>query len=144
MIYIDTSSLLKLVITDPYSDHVERVISQETGVLVTTLGELEARVQLRGLALGGTIRKSRLEHLIQRLCYHLASEPFVLRKLSGGIFDCALEQTNASSVHCRSLDRLHLAAMAELGVKRLMTHDGRQAEAARELGYEVEMPGVRI
>lgn len=53
-------------------------------------------------------------------------------------------KTNASSGHCLSLDRLHLAAMAELGVKRLMTHDGRQAEAARELGYEVEMPGVRI
>ena len=48
MIYIDTSSLLKLVITDPYSDHVERAISEESGVVVTTLGELEARVQLRG------------------------------------------------------------------------------------------------
>jgi len=32
--------------------------------------------------------------------------------------------------------------MEELGVRRLMTHDGTQAEAARELGYEVVTPGA--
>ena len=48
-----------------------------------------------------------------------------------------------AKLHCRSLDRLHLAAMEELGIKRLMTHDFRQAEAAREMGIDVVMPGVR-
>jgi predicted nucleic acid-binding protein len=43
----------------------------------------------------------------------------------------ALEQHEAATAHGRSLDRLHLAAMEELGVRRLMTHDARQAEAAR-------------
>ena len=41
-----------------------------------------------------------------------------------------------------SLDRLHLAAMEELRISRLMTHDARQAEAAWELGYEVISPGL--
>lgn len=36
----------------------------------------------------------------------------------------------------------HSVAVEELGVGRLMTHDRRQADAARELGYEVVMPGV--
>jgi uncharacterized protein with PIN domain len=45
--------------------------------------------------------------------------------------------------HCRTLDRLHLAAMTELDVARLMTHDAVQAQAARALGFEVVIPGRR-
>ena len=36
---------------------------------------------------------------------------------------------------------LHLAAMEERGLKRLMTHDVRQARAAVEAGLEVVHPG---
>jgi hypothetical protein len=36
---------------------------------------------------------------------------------------------------------MHLAAMAELGIKRLMTHDQRQAHAAMAAGYQVVTPG---
>ena len=32
--------------------------------------------------------------------------------------------------------------MEELQISRLMTHDARQAEAVRELGYEVISPGL--
>jgi len=32
--------------------------------------------------------------------------------------------------------------MEELKITRLMTHDTRQAEAARELGYQVTSPGL--
>jgi hypothetical protein len=35
------------------------------------------------------------------------------------------------------LDRLHLAAMEWLGLARLLTHDHRQAEAARALGFKI-------
>jgi hypothetical protein len=44
----------------------------------------------------------------------------------------------------RTLDRLHLAAMEELGLHRLMTHDVPQAEAARVLGYAVLSPGREV
>jgi predicted nucleic acid-binding protein len=36
---------------------------------------------------------------------------------------------------------LHLAAMEELKISRLMTHDERQAKAAVEAGFEVVRPG---
>jgi predicted nucleic acid-binding protein len=45
------------------------------------------------------------------------------------------------SVHCRTLDRLHLAIMESLGATRLMTHDEAQAKAATELGFQVMRPG---
>ena len=46
----------------------------------------------------------------------------------------------AGGFHCRSIDPLHLAAMEELGLKRLMTHDVRQAKAAVEGGFQVIRP----
>ena len=141
MIYIDTSSLLKLVITDRFSTFVELAIASEPVVIVSSLGELETRVQLRGLAKGGIIRTSRIQRIGEKLALNLKSAPFVIRSLSGDVFATALIQHEIAKSHCRSLDRLHLAAMEELRISRLMTHDARQAEAARELGSEVISPG---
>ena len=39
------------------------------------------------------------------------------------------------------IDRLHLAAMEEFDVTRLMTHDRRQAEGAVVAGFKVICPG---
>ena len=73
-----------------------------------------------------------------------AIEPFRFRTLPGDVFHTALRQNrNAVRVHCRSLDRLHLAAMEQLGIRRLMTHDASQATGARALGFEVLKPGHR-
>jgi len=126
-------------------EHLEAVIlsiRHETDVVVSSLTELEASVQLRGLHLGGSMGLARYRRTCGRLAATIAGHPFMIRPLVSKIFYAAITQHVASRVHCRSLDRLHLAAMEELGVRRLMTHDGRQAEAARELGYEVVMPGV--
>lgn len=144
MIYIDTSSLLKLFVREKESPDVINAVGRSNQVIVSTLTTLEARIQLRAAVLGGKIRPGRLARIEAQFDFELSLVPFTLSKLSGNVFGTALAHHLSTSVHCRSLDWLHLAAMAELGVKRLMTHDGKQAEAARELGYEVEMPGVRI
>jgi predicted nucleic acid-binding protein len=142
MIYIDTSSLLKLVITDDFSAAVEAFVANEDKVIVSTLTELEAHVQVRAESRSGKAKARKMRTSLRDLAEILDSFPFVTRQLSGAIIPKAIVQHKKSSVHCRSLDRLHLAAMAELGVSRLMTHDVRQADGARELGYKVVMPGV--
>ena len=142
MTYLDTSSLLKLFIRDEHSEAVISAIQNETAVVVSPLTELEAFVQLRALHLGGSMGSARYLRMCQRLTEMMAGQPFLLRSLVSRVFSTALSQHAQSSIHCRSLDRLHLAAMEELGLRRLMTHDGRQAEAAREMGYEVVMPGL--
>jgi hypothetical protein len=43
-------------------------------------------------------------------------------------------------VHCPTLDRLHLAVMRSLDVRRLLTNDAAQARAARALGFAVMVP----
>lgn len=142
MTYLDTSSLLKLFIRDEHSEAVISAIQNETTVMVSPLTELEASVQLRGLHLGGMMESARYLRMCERLAETMAGHPFLLRPLASSVFSKALTQHAQSPIHCRSLDRLHLAAMEELGLRRLMTHDERQAEAARELGYDVVMPGV--
>lgn len=142
MIYIDTSSLLKLVVTDVHSAAVEEATLNEPIVVVSSLTDLEVYVQLRGLSRSGKMKPRLTARAEKDLTQILGSRPFTSRGLKATIFFNALQQHKRSNTHCRSLDRLHLVAMEELGVRRLMTHDGRQAEAARELGYEVVMPGV--
>lgn len=44
------------------------------------------------------------------------------------------------AVHCRTLDRLHLAAMIGFGHDRLLTNDDALAHAAEALGFTVLMP----
>jgi predicted nucleic acid-binding protein len=142
MIYIDSSSLLKLVISDEHSVAVEEAAAKEAVILVSSLTDLEIYVQFRGLSRSGKRRLRQVKQGQEDLQGILENRPFTKRPLMGQVFSDALQQHKLSAIHCRSLDRLHLAAMEELGVGRLMTHDGRQAEAARELGYEVVMPGV--
>lgn len=143
MIYVDTSSLLKSIFTEEFSDDVLKQIEIEKLIIVSEITRLEADVQLRARRLGGLYGDVGLEKAQERLSILLTRPPFELAYISAGLFKTALRQHQKSIVHCRSLDRLHLAAIEELGIRRLMTHDFRQAEAAREMGIDVVMPGVR-
>jgi hypothetical protein len=63
------------------------------------------------------------------------------RSLPAAVFHTAMRQhRNSGDKHCRSVDRLHVAAMEELKVSRLMTHGEGQAKAAIEAGFEVVRP----
>lgn len=142
MIYIDTSSFIKLLLVEPESEEIEKVIRTLDVVVVTSLTRLEAKVQARGFVAGGRLDARAGKRFETNMKELLNEAPFQTFKLEGSIFETAIHQQETSTAHCRSLDRLHLAAMEGLGVRRLMTHDVRQADAARELGYEVMMPGV--
>jgi predicted nucleic acid-binding protein len=139
-VYLDCSSLLKLLWEEPESDAVRSAIGAEDRVVVSALSELEAEVQLRARRLGGALTKRRYEAYRAALRSFREMEPFEIRDLPGTVFRRAIEQHVASTTHCRSLDRLHLAAMAELGLRRLMTNDPKLAAAARATGHQVVVP----
>jgi uncharacterized protein with PIN domain len=142
MSYIDSSSLLKVFWEEPESSAVRKAIAAEHEVVISTLAELETEVQLRAKWLGGTVTKARYEAYREKLASFRQTAPFQFRDLSGAVFRRAIEQHLAGKWHCRSLDRLHVAAMDELGERRLLTNDAKQAAAARTLGYEVLSPGL--
>lgn len=141
MSYIDSSSLLKTLWNEPESDAVRVAIADEVQVVVSTLTELETEVQLRARWLGGSTTKARYDAYRARLASFRRTSPFEFRELPGAVFQLAIQQHVSGKWHCRTLDRLHLAAMRELGLRRLLTNDIKQAAAARSLGYDVVSPG---
>jgi len=141
--YIDSSSLLKILWEEPESGAVRAAIAVEPEIVISTLTELETEVQLRGKWLGGSVTKTRYEAYRKKLASFRETAPFDFRDLSGAVFRRAMDQHLAGKLHCRSLDRLHVAAMAELGQRRLLTNDSKQAAVARALGYETLTPGMQ-
>lgn len=142
--YLDTSCLLKLLLLEPESEPVRQAIAGEDEVVVSSLTRLEAEVTLKAGHLGGRYRARQFGAYREKLTELLALAPFRATGLGGGVFETAIRQSReAEKTHCRSLDRLHLAAMQELGLRRLMTHDEGQAAAARTLRYRVDRPGRR-
>jgi predicted nucleic acid-binding protein len=142
VIYLDTSCLLKFLREEPGSEDVRRAVETEDEVVVSFLTELEAEVQLKAGAEGGAIRTSQDRHFQARLVALRNLDPFHFRPLPAAVFSTALRQhRHKQSLYCRSLDRLHLAAMEELKLTRLITHDEIQAKVAGALGYQVICPG---
>jgi predicted nucleic acid-binding protein len=142
MIYADTSCLLKVLRPELLSEAVWSAIDEEASVIVSVLAELETLVQLKAEWTGGMLSRSQWRQAETRFGVLRNQPPFEFRALPAAVFQTALRQhRNSGGKHCRSLDRLHLAAMEELKVSRLMTHDEGQAEAAVEAGFEVVRPG---
>ena len=142
MIYLDTSCLLKLLRDEPESADVRSAVNAEDEVVVSSLTELETEVQLKGASIGGEIRTSQWRQYQARLIAMRNFDPFHFRHLPAAVFQTALRQhRHPQAAYCRSLDRLHLAAMEELKQTRLMTLDEMEAKAAEALGHEVVRPG---
>jgi predicted nucleic acid-binding protein len=138
VLYIDTSSLLKLLWQETHSESTRQRIAAEQKVLLSSLAELEADVQLVGACLAGKYSRAKLSAYRRALRAFAEIEPFERTELPGQLFQVAIrQQRRVSEPHCGTLDRLHLAAMEWLGVSRLLTHDHRQAQAAGALGFEV-------
>jgi predicted nucleic acid-binding protein len=142
MIYADTSCLLKVFRPEALSGAVWNAMHREDSVIVSVLTELETWGQLKAAWTGGSFTRAQWRHVEAQLGILRNQPPFEFRTLPGTIFQTALRQhRNSGSQHCRTLDRLHLAAMEELKVSRLMTHDESQAKAAIAAGFEVVRPG---
>jgi predicted nucleic acid-binding protein len=142
MIYLDSSCLLKLFWPEPESDGVIAAISRESAVVISSLAELETLIQLNAAHLGGDYGLPQLRRLEAQLALLRKRAPYEFRTLPGSVFPAALRQhRNSAGTHCRCVDRLHLAAMEELKISRLMTNDERQAKAAVAAGFAVVQPG---
>ena len=142
MIYVDTSCMLKVLRPEFLSEAVWSAIDGEELVIVSALTELETLVQLKGEWSGGILTRNQWRQTEARFGILKNHSPFEFRALPSTVFQTALRQhRNSTDRHCRSLDRMHLAAMEELKVPRLMTHDEGQARAAIEAGFKVIRPG---
>jgi predicted nucleic acid-binding protein len=141
-LYLDTSCLLKLLFAEPDTPRVASLLVGEPRVVGSTLARLEALVQIHGRAAGGHLARRAARRLVARLDSMLEAWPFELVPSSGTLIATAEAQLRGAAgvSHCRTMDRLHLAAMQELGLGRLLTNDESQARAAAALGFAVVRP----
>ena len=122
MIYLDSSSLLKLLWPEPESEAVRAGVATEDVVIVSSLAELESEVQLKAAWLAGRYGTAQWRRLRAKLVELRETDPFRFPRLGALLFDVALRQHRESGeTHCRTLDRLHLAAMGQC--------DDRQSDA---------------
>ena len=141
MDYADTSFLLKWLLPEPESLPTQRYVEAAELIVFSSLAFLEMRVQIRGFFLGGSINRLQLRRIESYVSSMKELEPFRFQELPGSVFQTAVQQlTSVPNLHCRTLNRLHLAAMDELGATVLLTFDKRQATAAKALGMQVVTP----
>jgi predicted nucleic acid-binding protein len=137
-VYIDTSCVLKLIVDERDSDAVRMTCGTLSTVVVSSLAELETRSRLLALRRAGVIREFQYKRSMVDLHDLLAFSPFQVEPLNGDVFDQAITQVKLRGAKaCKSLDRLHLAAMQVLGLKSILTKDARQAAVAKSLGFTV-------
>lgn len=141
-LYLDTSCFLKLFFPEPEAARVAELISAETRVVVSTLARLETIGHLHGRVEAGLVSRTFALTLLRRIEQTLQTEPYEIVSCPASMIEVAEAQVRPfeKARHCRTLDRLHLAAMQVLGIQRLLTNDDRQAAAARGLGFEVSLP----
>jgi len=140
-LYLDTSCLLKVFFPEPETAQT-LAAGAESRVVVSSLARLEMLSQIHGRVAGGLLSAARARRLLQRVEAVLKMAPYEPARCPADIIEIAVAQVQplSKSVYCRTLDRLHLAAMEALGVRRLLTNDDTQAAAARALGFQVLLP----
>lgn len=141
-LYADTSCLLKLLFPEPETPRVVALVAAEEHVVVSSLARLEACVQIHARVAGGLLGRSAARMLLGRLDALLRHAPYDLVRAPPEIIDLAEGEATAlrRQTYCPTLDRLHLATMKSLELRRLLTNDDAQGRAARAMGFAVVTP----
>jgi uncharacterized protein len=126
--YLDTSALVKLVVTEP-----------ETVALRAWLDETDRTPVASDLVRTELLRAVRRAAPDRVLQARAVLDSITLTAITTALFD---EASRLDPTAVRSLDAIHLAAALDLGddLDGLVTYDDRLAEAARLNGVSVVTP----
>lgn len=128
MLYLDSSAIVKLVLTEAESDALQVRLAEHSEHVSSALAHVEVLRALRRankhpLALG------HAERILSRMILIVIDEPLLA-------VAAALDPPGL-----RSLDAIHLATALSLeGLDAVVTYDRRLADAAREAGLAVTSP----
>lgn len=129
MIYLDSSALVTIVVEREHANELRKFMDQHAAAktVTSTIGFIET--------VRTCDRSGSYPHLMARL---LREHTEI--KVTADIRDAAANVPGA----LRSLDTVHVASALQLGPEliSLVTYDHRMADAAREVGLPVAMPGL--
>jgi predicted nucleic acid-binding protein len=136
LIYVDTSLLLAVYVPEARSEEANRFLESVSPVVISDLTVAEIHVGLARKVKLGILTESQLEAAGASFESHM-QEGFLQRvALQPSHSEEAGRLASSSTLMLRTLDALHIAVAAGLGAP-VATFDGRLADAARELGFEV-------
>jgi uncharacterized protein len=127
VVYLDPSALVKLVVTEPESTALRRMLRKNPDRMSCALAKVEV---LRAVRPHGAAAVATAQRLLRRLDLVQLDDELLdaAAMLDGGIM--------------RSLDAIHLAAAQTLGddLGTVITYDERMATAAGFIGLTVSTP----
>ena len=129
MLYLDSSAIVKLVISEPESQALRRFLAGHEERVASGLVRVEVPRALRRTHGGSRATLHKAEQILQGIALIAVDEP-ILRDAAA-----------VGPDHLRSLDAVHLATALSLDqLETLVTYDGRLAAAAVQAGIDVASP----
>lgn len=137
-VYVDTSTLVKWYVSEPYSDEVEAFLTGDIQPVLSSLSMLEWDCTMRRRERAGSF-DAHYRLLAEREFAAQLSEGFFRHAdVSRHVFDLARDLIRqVEPLPLRAMDALHLAAASSLNISRFATSDRTLAEAARKLGMTI-------
>ena len=137
-IYVDTSFLVSVYLTDRHSAESRVRIASAPGLWFTALHEAEWSHVLAQHLFRGQLSPSESQQMNARLQEHKSAGRWLLRGIPESAFDlCAdLARKYGAKFGIRTLDSLHVACALELNAERFWTFDDRQAKLAKAAGLK--------
>lgn len=138
-VYFDSSALVKIYITEAYSERARSEVQAVPQIPLTWLHTLETGNALRVLAGRKLLTTEETRALLddfeddrqaQRLAEVTPDWPKVFHE------SVQLSRRHAEKLLCRSLDIIHVALAVELGCTRFVSADGRQLALAQLAGLK--------
>lgn len=139
-VYLDTSSLVKLYVSEAGSDAVRRLVAEATVVATSVVAYAEARAALARLRRDGALTAAKLASLKREFeeewpTYVTLDVTALLSRAAGVL---------AEKYSLRGFDSIHLASFAEVARRagpretRFSSFDGKLNQAARKLSRTLE------
>lgn len=130
-LYLDSSAVVKLVVTEPGSAALRRLLRRHQDRVSSALAIVEVMRAVRG---HGRAVQDRARKVLARIR---------LLSIDHAVLD---EAAALDAAVVRSLDAIHLASARALGsdLDSVVTYDRRMTDAAAILGLRVRSPGVSL
>jgi predicted nucleic acid-binding protein len=140
MLYLDTSSLLKLYIREPGSDAVQsRVAAQDYPLPVWEIQKAELINALRLKVFWSEITLEQAETQIALFENRLKRGLYVFPEIDrNSLMKCVLRLgAETPRLGCRTMDIFHVACAVEIGASEFLSFDQRQNALATHAGLKI-------
>ncbi|HXC43850.1 MAG TPA: type II toxin-antitoxin system VapC family toxin [Candidatus Dormibacteraeota bacterium] len=138
-IYVDSSFVVSLYLTDVHSAEARRRVQDAPQLILTPLHRAEWAHALGQHQFRGTVTAEKVLRAHAQLVADEAANLWRETPLPENAFElCAdLARRYAPKLGVRTLDSLHVACALELKAARFWTFDERQAKLAKAAGFKI-------